>query len=225
MPALIASSTPTRAHSDRSIRRSLTAAYCSMVPCRSMWSGLRLSSTPIVGARLGARSIWIGRDFEDVQPAGFGGSRASTAVPMLPPICTSQPAEPKRCAVSAVVVDLPFVPVMATSGASGAIAARSRQKSSMSPMISTPAAVASFADQCGSGWVSGTPGVSTRDAISDQSMPRSSATSCPAARALSRAARHRPTRTRVLPRPSRPRRSQGRNRRARTGPACVPCNA
>ncbi len=112
----------------------------------------------------------IGRDFEDMQPAGLRRSRASTAVPILPPICTSQPAEPKRCAVSAVVVDLPFVPVMAMSGASGAIAARSRQKSSMSPMISTPAAVASFADQCGSGWVSGTPGVSTSDAISDQSM-------------------------------------------------------
>ena len=41
---------------------------------------------------------------------------------------------------SAVVVDLPLVPVMATNGASGARFARSRQNSSMSPMISTPAA-------------------------------------------------------------------------------------
>ena len=45
-------------------------------------------------------------------------------------------------AISAVVVDLPLVPVMATKGAAGAILARSRQKSSMSPMISTPAALA-----------------------------------------------------------------------------------
>ena len=60
--------------------------------------------------------------------------------------------------MSAVVVDLPLVPVMATNGASGASFARSRQNSSMSPMISTPAAFASLADQCGSGWVSGTPG-------------------------------------------------------------------
>ena len=49
--------------------------------------------------------------------------------------------------MSAVVVDLPLVPVIAMNGAFGAIFARSRQNSSMSPMISTPAARASFADQ------------------------------------------------------------------------------
>jgi hypothetical protein len=45
-------------------------------------------------------------------------------------------------AISAVVVDLPLVPVMARSGASGQLLARSRQNSSTSPMISTPAALA-----------------------------------------------------------------------------------
>jgi hypothetical protein len=48
-----------------------------------------------------------------------------------------------RCAISAVVVDLPLVPVMATNGASGACGARSRQNSSMSPITSTPACRAS----------------------------------------------------------------------------------
>ena len=42
------------------------------------------------------------------------------------------------------MVDLPFVPVMAMKGASEAIVRRSRQNSSISPMISMPAAFAFF---------------------------------------------------------------------------------
>ena len=57
----------------------------------------------------------------------------------------------RRCAISAVVVDLPLVPVMATNGASGAMRRRSRQNSSMSPIISTPAARACSTVQCGVG--------------------------------------------------------------------------
>ena len=68
-----------------------------------------------------------------------GGSSARIGVPILPPISTSRPTAPKRCAISAVVVDLPLVPVIATNGEPGATFARSRQNSSMSPMISTPA--------------------------------------------------------------------------------------
>ena len=63
-------------------------------------------------------------------------------MPILPPSCTSRSAVDRRCAISAVVVDLPLVPVIATNGASGTFRRRSRQKSSMSPMISTPAASA-----------------------------------------------------------------------------------
>ena len=100
---------------------------------------------------------------------------------MLPPICTSRPASRRMWATSAVVVDLPLVPVMATNGASGASFARSRQNSSMSPMISTPAAFASLADQCGSGWVSGTPGERISAAKRDQSAVRRSAVSIPCA--------------------------------------------
>ena len=106
---------------------------------------------------------------------------------MLPPICTSRPASRRMWATSAVVVDLPLVPVMATNGASGASFARSRQNSSMSPMISTPAAFASLADQCGSGWVSGTPGERISAAKRDQSAVRRSAVSIPCACGL----RHR----------------------------------
>jgi hypothetical protein len=80
---------------------------------------------------------------------------------MLPPTCTSWPAAFRMCAISAVVVDLPLVPVIATNGAAGATARRSRANSSMSPITSTPASRAIFTDQCGSGWVSGTPGAST----------------------------------------------------------------
>ena len=67
-------------------------------------------------------------------------------MPILPPIWASRPAARRRCAVSAVVVDLPLVPVMATNGASVRCARRSRQNSSMSPITSTPAARASATD-------------------------------------------------------------------------------
>ena len=86
--------------------------------------------------------------------------------------------------MSAVVVDLPLVPVMATNGASGALLRRSRQNSSMSPITSTAALRASPTDQCGAGWVSGTPGASTSAAIRDQSMWRRSAVGMPALVAL-----------------------------------------
>src|SRR6202035_3485036 len=46
-----------------------------------------------------------------------GGSSDRMAVPILPPSCTSWPAAPKRWATSAVVVDVPLVPVMATNPA------------------------------------------------------------------------------------------------------------
>ena len=59
------------------------------------------------------------------------------------------PADAARCAISAVVVDLPLVPVMATKGAPGASVARSRQNNSISPITATPALWASVTIQCG----------------------------------------------------------------------------
>ena len=83
--------------------------------------------------------------------------------------------------MSAVVVDLPLVPVMAMSGQLAPDIVRCRQNNSMSPMISTPALWASAADQCGVGCVSGTPGVSTRAATFDQSSSRKFCVLTPAA--------------------------------------------
>src|SRR5215813_9295847 len=85
--------------------------------------------------------------------------------------------------MSAVVVDLPLVPVTATNGEFGALRRRSRQNSSMSPTTGTAAARASPTDQCGAGCVSGTPGASTSTAIADQSTWRRSAATNPAAAA------------------------------------------
>src|ERR671912_1710830 len=138
-----------------------------------------LRRTPTDGASEGARSIWNEEHSITWMRLSDGGSRERIAVPILPPICTSRPASRRIWAMRAVVVDLPLVPVIATKGAFGAIFARSRQKSSISPMISTPASRASFADQCGSGWVSGTPGERMKDENCDQSTWRRSAVSMP----------------------------------------------
>src|SRR5690606_14906915 len=53
------------------------------------------------------------------------------------------------------------------------------QNSSTSPMISTPAPRASSTVQCGLGWVSGTPGDSTKEAKPDQSSLRRSPVGMP----------------------------------------------
>src|SRR3989344_1889194 len=102
----------------------------------------------------------------------------------------SRPAWAQMWPIRAVVVDLPLVPVMATTLGrlcSGA-AFTARAKSSMSPMISTPAALARSTVQCGVGCVSGTPGDRTRAAKLHQSAELRSTSSNPSAAAASRAA-------------------------------------
>src|SRR3954452_9771678 len=113
-----------------------------------------------------------------------GGSRNRIAVPILPPIWVSYPATLVRCAISAVVVDLPLVPVIVTNGASGAWRRRSRQNSSMSPITSQPASRAFSTLQCGTGWVNGTPGASTSATKFVQETLRKSAVMKPACAAL-----------------------------------------
>src|SRR5579859_4060692 len=115
-------------------------------------------------------------------------SRSRTPTPMLPPMRTSRPAWAQTWPISAVVVDLPLVPVTATifgrlcSGAAFTV----RAKSSMSPTISTPAALAFSTVQCGAGWVSGTPGDSMRAANCDQSAVARSTSGRPSACAAAR---------------------------------------
>src|SRR6202795_2157586 len=69
---------------------------------------------------------------------------------------------------------------MATNGASGACRRRSRQNSSISPITSTPACCAASTVQCGAGWVSGAPGVSTKAAKFAHETVRKSAVIKPA---------------------------------------------
>ena len=109
-------------------------------------------------------------------------------MPMLPPTATFRPACFSTQPIRAVVVDFPFVPVMAmTFGRTVAgIRAMARANSSMSPMISTDAALALSTVQCGLGWVRGAPGDRTRAANCDQSARPRSSTAKPSASACIR---------------------------------------
>ena len=89
--------------------------------------------------------------------------------------------------MSAVVVDLPLVPVMTTVLLPLPALARSRKKSSMSPMTSTPALRAFRTLQCGSGCLSGMPGARTSAAKDEKLAADKSVTAKPAAAASSRA--------------------------------------
>ena len=105
------------------------------------------------------------------------------ASPILPPMATWQPASRSRCAVSAVVVDLPLVPVIPMTFALEFCASRWRKNSSVSPITSIPADSAFLTVQCGSGCVSGTPGASTSAPSSCQAALRRSKTGMPSASA------------------------------------------
>src|SRR5258706_3396340 len=102
-----------------------------------------------------------------------GGARSSDGLPILPPVCASKPQARRTWPISAVVVDLPFVPVTAMTGAVFLVAPAgriARAKSSMSPITSAPAPRAWRTIGCGAGWVSGTPGLRTtaRMSLHDQ---------------------------------------------------------
>ena len=97
---------------------------------------------------------------------------AESATPMLPPTATLRPPSSSMRPTSVVVVDLPFVPVIATTRPSS-----QRDASSSSPMTGTPAARA----RATSAWRGETPGLSTiRSALVNVSarwLPRSKARS------------------------------------------------
>jgi hypothetical protein len=76
---------------------------------------------------------------------------------MLPPISAGTPERSSKWWTSAVVVDLPLVPVMPTTLCAGRLA-RACAKSSMSPITGTPAAAATSAIGCR---LSGMPGETT----------------------------------------------------------------
>src|ERR1700689_2518363 len=90
-------------------------------------------------------------------PVSPRASSSRTGKPRLPPISTFRPACLRIWPISAVVVDLPLVPVMPAKRA----VLQASASSSMSPMIGTLARRARSATGCGLGWVCGMPGDST----------------------------------------------------------------
>ena len=84
------------------------------------------------------------------------GVEVERAAPILPPTATRPPASARMWPISAVVVDLPLVPVMPTKRGVAAAAAAS---SSTSPTIGTPAARAARPPDAACGKVCGMPGL------------------------------------------------------------------
>ena len=158
--------------------RILALAYSSNEACRSRWSGVRFSNTPISGRKLSIVSSWklLISATVTVESVEFSTS-ASSGVPMLPPTITGMFAVFKMCATSEVVVVFPFDPVIATS-----FPRRNLQASSISLHTGILRARASTS----AGRFAGTPGLSTIKSccrkLSGACPPSSSFT--PAARSL-----------------------------------------
>src|ERR1700723_3536073 len=111
-----------------------------------------------------------------------GGDSSSTELPILPPIWASKPHWLRICPTSAVVVDLPLVPVMAITGdlpGRSGLGRTSRANSSTSPITGTCALLACSTTPCGLGWVKGTPGDSTSAAIRSHGHSRHGIISAP----------------------------------------------
>ena len=106
-------------------------------PWRSRWSGVTFSTAATRGWKVSIVSSWKRRHLGDDEAVGRERRARATAsgVPMLPATSTGRGCSASRAPVSAVVVVLPLVPVMAMVSASIA-----RQPSSSSPMIGSPAA-------------------------------------------------------------------------------------
>ena len=107
-----------------------------MPPWRSRWSGAMLISTAMSNStRLVEQVELVGRQFEDIDAVGRpAGIRPSAGMPRLPPVSTRRPAAASIWPSSAVVVDLPLVPVMPMKRASFWL----RDSSSMSPTNRAP---------------------------------------------------------------------------------------
>lgn len=110
------------------------------------------------------------------------------ASPILPPTTTLRPVARRICPISAVVVDLPLVPVMPItfgrrfSGRS----ANAWANNSISPITGASTARASSTMWCGLGWVSGIPGDRIKAAMSPQSRRLRSSSVRPSAAARAR---------------------------------------
>src|SRR5215470_15903680 len=117
-------------------------------------------------------------------PPAPSGARSSAPRPILPPTSHALPALFRTWPISAVVVDLPLVPVMATKRALG----WARASSSTSQMSGLPATRAAAAIGCGLGRRLGMPGLITSAVTFAQSTLDGSARRTPAAAAAWRGA-------------------------------------
>src|SRR5690242_1250282 len=117
-------------------------------------------------------------------PCGPSGARSSAPRPILPPTSQVAPAVLRIWPISAVVVDLPLVPVTATKRLFGC----ARASSSTSQISGLPAARAAAATGCGLGRRLGMPGLITSAVNRFQSMLEGSASIAPIAAACPRAA-------------------------------------
>ena len=127
--------------------------------------------------------------------------RLRAAGPRLAPAALGMPATVQICASSAVVVDLPLVPVMPANFARQPLPRTARYSSSASVSTGTPCATAQAACSCGLGNLCGMPGESTSaSSRPGTSEGRMSVKSSARASQRARRAANRPRRT--PPRPS-----------------------
>jgi hypothetical protein len=142
---------------------------------------------PTVGSSDGARSIWYDEHSMTWTRPARRRRATGSAVPILPPSCASRPLA-QRWAISAVVVDLPLVPVMATKRrvgrAGGALAAE--QLDVADHLDAGAFAQALSTVQCGAGMGQRHAGRSTSAANPRQSAARKIAAECPPRGALAR---------------------------------------
>ena len=112
-----------------------------------------MSTAATRGWKAAVVSSWKLETSQTTSPsAGNASACAASGVPMLPATRTGRGCSARSAPVSAVVVVLPFVPVIANVSASVA-----RQPSSSSPITGTPRARAAAS----AGWSTGTPGLTT----------------------------------------------------------------
>ena len=94
--------------------RALSAKYSSTLVYRSRWFAERLVSTPVRGLMLGVSCSWNDDTSSATHDGGVAESASSVSgVPMLPAVVARRPRLLSRWPMSAVVVVLPFVPVIA----------------------------------------------------------------------------------------------------------------
>ncbi len=133
-------------------------------PWRSRWSGVRFVTSASAGLNATTRSSWNELTSATIAPsAGISAACSQAASPMLPQTHAGRPVAATSRPASAVVVLLPFVPVIATHGARETWNASSSSATTGTPRRSAAAS---------SGAVGGTPGL-----VTTMSAPSSSAAS------------------------------------------------